>query len=415
MKIVVTHPTGNRNLRAVLSSFEEAGLLAEFSTTVAVDADNFFLKLLPEKYKTELNRRTYPITFDKVRTHPLLELSRNILPKIGLKDAVRHEHGFASVDKVYNDLDHRTGVQLKTSAKKAGTDAVYAYEDGALHSFTAAKQVGLTCFYDLPIGYWRAASRLLKAEQERWPEYAATLTGLRNSTEKLERKDEELKLADKIYVASSFTALTLKDFPGELCEVEVIPYGFPPVIKDRVYADAANRPLKLLFVGGLSQRKGIADLFAAVKNIGAGVELTVVGRKTSAECPALDAALKEHNWIPSLPHEEILKLMQVNDVLVFPSLFEGFGLVITEAMSQGTPVITTDRTAGPDLITHGLNGWIVEAGSTKALQKQIESLLKQPELIAAAGKAAMETAKLRPWTKYGTELCESVVNYLKKA
>ena len=52
--------------------------------------------------------------------------------------------------------------------------------------------------------------------------------------------------------------------------------------------------------------------------------------------------------------------MREHDVFVFPSLFEGFGLVITESMSQGTPVITTDRTAGPDLIKNDENGWLLK-------------------------------------------------------
>jgi glycosyltransferase involved in cell wall biosynthesis len=122
----------------------------------------------------------------------------------------------------------------------------------------------------------------------------------------------------------------------------------------------------------------------------------------------LNTALNRYKWIPSLPHAEILQLMQQHDVLVFPSLFEGFGLVITEAMSQGTPVITTNRTAGPDLISHGENGWIVEAGSTEALMQNIEGLLSRPEQIVAAGKAAMQAAKNRPWQVYGVELARAV-------
>jgi len=94
--------------------------------------------------------------------------------------------------------------------------------------------------------------------------------------------------------------------------------------------------------------------------------------------------------------------------LVFPSLFEGFGLVITEAMSQGMPVITTDRTAGPDLITHGKDGWLIEAGSTIALQQAIEKLLDQPDLVTAAGLAAIATARKRPWFCYGKELTSAL-------
>lgn len=413
LKIIVTHPTGNRNVRAVMAAFEKAGILAFFHTTLAINPNSRLIRLLPEKMRKELIRRAYPIAYKHIRIRPVLELLRNVLPKMGLKGAVQHEVGFASVDKIYEDLDSSSGVLLKSVSGKLAVNAVYNYEDGALNTFKTAKGLGIECIYDLPIGYWRSARILMKNELERWPEWASTLTGFRDSEHKLSRKDEELRLADRIFVASSFTAKTLNDFPGKLAPVQVIPYGFPPVVGERNYTPFGNRPVRLLFVGGLSQRKGIADLFAAVKNIGKQVELTVVGRKTSEDCPALDAALKEHHWIPSLAHDEILQLMREHDVFVFPSLFEGFGLVITEAMSQGTPVITTDRTAGPDLITDGQDGWIIEAGSTPALQSAIEKLVSDPETIIAAGKAAMERAKQRPWEVYGSELTAAIMKETK--
>jgi len=169
--------------------------------------------------------------------------------------------------------------------------------------------------------------------------------------------------------------------------------------------------LKLLFVGGLSQRKGIANLFEAVKSFGANIELTLVGHKGSDNCPALDDALARHHWIPSLSNADILQLMREQDVFIFPSLFEGFGLVITEAMSQGMPVITTDRTAGADFIEHGKNGWLVEAGSTDALRAAIEELLQHPGKIEKAGREARETASKRPWEIYGKELAEAIIKY----
>jgi len=100
--------------------------------------------------------------------------------------------------------------------------------------------------------------------------------------------------------------------------------------------------------------------------------------------------------------------MRQNDILIFPSLFEGFGLVITESMSQGTPVITTDRTAGPDLLKHGENGWLIEAGSTTALQESIEKILEQRSNIESVGRAAMKTAEKRSWTEYGNEMAQAM-------
>lgn len=126
------------------------------------------------------------------------------------------------------------------------------------------------------------------------------------------------------------------------------------------------------------------------------------------ECPILDKNLEKYTWIPSLPHAEILRLMGEMDILAFPSLFEGFGLVITEAMSQGTPVITTERTAGPDIITNGLDGWIIEAGSTEALTGVLEHLESDRLLVASAGDNAYKKALSRTWENYGTELAQSV-------
>ncbi len=412
MKVIISHPTGNQAFRAAALGLEKAGMLASFETTVATFPGNIFDKLSSFAPFAEFSRRRYdPALSAYTRVWPWYELVRFAATKAGFRNLVKHETGIFSTDAVYRNLDKRVAKSLSRVAAN-GTDAVYAYEDGALFSFREAKKLQLKCLYDLPIGYWRASKRLLKIESERWPEWASTLTGLEDSEEKLARKDEELLLADKIFVASQFTANTLHDYNGKLGPVQVVPYAFPPVASSRNYnSHSASQPLKILFVGGLSQRKGIADLFAVAEKLKNHVELTVVGKKATDKCPALDAALSKHHWIPSLPHSKILELMQTHDVLVFPSLFEGFGLVITEAMSQGTPVITTDRTAGPDFIKHGENGWLVEAGSTNALQAAVEELLLRPNIISEVGREALKTAATRAWDMYGKELVSAISEY----
>jgi glycosyltransferase involved in cell wall biosynthesis len=409
VKALIHHPTGNANVRAAVDGLLQADMLAEFCTSIATFPGSSLQQLSAWPALAELDRRCFDSALQtKTRMWPWREIGRLAASKAGLASLTKHETGFFCVDSVYHSLDRHVAAGLSQAAGR-GTTAVYAYEDGAAASFRRAKQLGLQCIYDLPIGYWRAAQRLLEPERERWPEWVSSLGGFQDSPAKLARKDEELRLADRIFVASQFTASTLRDFPGILAPIEVIPYGFPTVTDTRLYASrSASQPLKLLFVGGLSQRKGIADLFAAVDALRPHVELTVVGQKTTADCPALDAALTRHRWIPSLSHPDVLRLMREQDVLVFPSLFEGFGLVITEAMSQGTPVITTERTAGPDLIEHGHNGWLVKAGSTTALQQAIEELLQRPESIATVGLAAMESARRRPWKVYSKELAAAL-------
>lgn len=414
MKTIVYHPTGNANVRATAVGFAQAGMLDSFHTAIAAFPGNTADRCSRIPPLAEFGRRRFdPLLQPYTKTWPWMELARLLSLKTGLSPLIKHETGLFSVDAVFHSFDKHIASGLK-QAKRKGAGAVYAYEDGALAAFTQAKQLDIQCLYDLPIGYWRAARRLLQHERDRWPEWASTLTGFKDSEVKLQRKDDELKLADQIFVASSFTASTLQDYPGTLAPIHVIPYGFPPVGNARTYEPLSGRPLRVLFVGGLSQRKGIADLFHAADVLGKEINLTVVGRKASDTCEALDNALKKHTWIPSLPHASILQLMREQDVLIFPSLFEGFGLVITEAMSQGTPVITTNRTAGPDVITHDKNGWLIEAGSSDAIQNSLLHLIHNPHVISQAGMAAMETARLRSWEQYGTELAAEVLKGLSK-
>lgn len=411
IKIILSHPTGNANLRAVLEAFEEGGILHSFHTTIATFSGNLWSRLSKLPGMKDFGRRIYT---DAVRTktysYPFKELMRMLLSKLSLKNLIQTDKAPFSVFSIYKELDKSVAHFIE---RNPDSNAVYAYEDGALLSFRSAKNRGKLCLYDLPIGYWRSMHELLEVEKTKNPDWAVTLGGFSDSPEKLKQKDEELRIADRIYVASTFTKKTLEKYPSKLAPIEIIPYGFPTVNQNRKYKPLENRKLKVLYVGGLSQRKGISYLFQAIDAIEEQVELTVVGRGSIDKCPALANALSKHCYIPSLPHAKVLSLMATQDVLVFPSLFEGFGMVITEAMSQGTPVITTNRTCGPDVINHGLNGWIVEAGNGQALQDQLQQIIDNPGSCEKTGRAALETAAKRPWSQYGYELLVSIRKYAK--
>lgn len=413
MKVLVTHPTGNANVRATIEALSQNNLLSEFHTTIATNPKSTWLRILPGSLKSELLRRSYPISVDQIRSFPFKEMARLGLPKLKLKQMVRHEFGKFSVDAVYHSLDERVAKRILKLENINKPDAVYSFEDGALATFKQARKLNIKRIYDLPKGYWRAERDLLGKEKHKRPEWAMTLTGFRDSEGKLQRKDQELEYAQHIIVASSFTKSTLDYYPGNLAHITVIPYGFPPVIKNREYTYTKHRKLRLLFVGSLSQLKGIANVLEAVSQLEESVELTIVGRKSTEACIPLNEGLKKHRHITSLPHNEVLREMSNHDIFIFPSLFEGFGLVVTEAMSQGTPVITTNRTCGADVISHNENGWIVEASSTNALVNQIKLILEKPYLIEIVGRAAMEKAQTRPWAQYGVELVDEVLRISK--
>lgn len=411
MKILVSHPTLNANSKNLVQSFVHRKLLLKLFTTIALFSGQLLYQLgsnlrFKDLKRRRLDKQWQPFT----RSNPFYEFGRLLTSKLGIGFLLKHENGFFCIDKVYHKQDQWVASNLD-KLKKEGLSGVYAYEDGALNTFIKAKQLGIQCIYDLPIGYWKSARSLMENEFECNPEWADTLTSFNDSQYKLDRKDQELALADIIFVASSFTKKTLEHYSGYLAEIKVIPYGFPEIKQKKEYQSLANRKLKVLFVGGLSQRKGISYLFDAVDGLQDKVELTVVGHKSATNCYVLNEALKKHQWIPSLPHDQVLECMREHDVFVFPSLFEGFGLVITEAMSQGLPVITTDRTAGPDLIIDGEDGWIVPAGSSMAIKEILLKILENQNLLEQVGLAAQEKAQTRPWSVYGQEIVNALSSF----
>jgi glycosyltransferase involved in cell wall biosynthesis len=92
--------------------------------------------------------------------------------------------------------------------------------------------------------------------------------------------------------------------------------------------------------------------------------------------------------------------MVYHDVLVLPSLHEGFGLVIGEAMGQGVVVITTAHTAGPDLISDGLDGFVVPIRSAEAIEEKLSLLQRDRELLRAMQTAAQAKARSMKWENY---------------
>jgi glycosyltransferase involved in cell wall biosynthesis len=404
--VLLSHPTGNANAREAAKALNDAALLSEFWTSVYWRRDHPLNSVLPSSLSRELGRRAFPQARpSQVRVHPCLEMARLLAIRFGLSGLVKHEVGRFSVDAIYRSLDRRVATRLK---RKPKVSAVYAYEDGAVESFRAAQDLGIKTIYELPIGHWRSYRELMELEAALQPDWAMTLPGISDSAEKRNRKDEELARASRILVPSHYVRETLRGAGTLTAQITVVPYGAPTV---KIPVQGSSRPLvrklRVIFIGSLSQRKGVSYLLDAIEKLGSAVELTLIGRRVG-ECRPLDSALKVHRWIPSLSHTEVLQELQHHDVMAFPSLFEGCALVVLEAMACGVPVITTPNGAAPDIIHDGQDGFIVPIRDSEALAEKLELLSNDRALLASMGHAALHTATQHSWQLYRERLAEMV-------
>lgn len=406
--VTLTHPVGNQNVRQALAALYEHGLLKRFCTTVYWDKAWMVNRCLPDSLRAELNRRSYPqIPSHLVHSTPTREAMRLLAIKLRLRSLATREDAPLSITRVCRSLDTAAASLITRHPSRA----VYAYSGSALKTFRAARSQGMACICELPAGHWNFDAALLREEAELQPEYAATMDILDRDPELFRSGDEELDIADAIIVPSHFIQRTLEYRSLPTGKLFVVPYG---AHEHRSFPSREPRrggKLRALFVGALIQRKGISYALDAVKMIPSLAELTLLGRKVGT-CRAIDAAVRENRWIESIPHTAVLEEMSRHDVLVLPSLSEGFGLVILEALSCGLPVITTHNTGGPEIIRDGREGFFVPIRSAQAIAEKLELLARDHDLLKSMSEAAIRRAQECTWSEYRTQLVSTVTSVL---
>ncbi len=400
--IILSHPSVNAYTRNIAAAFAEAEMLAEFHTSLAFEEGGMMLAHAPGSVRRELARRELPRSlWPSVRRHPWREAGRLISERLGVRTLNRHETGMCSVDAVFGAHDAAVARHIRRVPADAAA-AVYCGEDGALETFRAARSRGWRCIYDLPIAYHRSIQRLIVAERERLPEFAGTLQGIADSPAKLERKVAEAQAADVIVACSEFVAASLRAEGFGEERIAVVPYGAPSHILPRSWSRAdLSRPLRLLFAGAVGQRKGVGDLLQAVKQLQRpDVQLTLMGSYVGNAEKVLAPWRVFFRYEPPRPHEAVLDLMRTCDVLVLPSVAEGFALVIAEAMACGLPVLVTPNTGAAPAVRDGREGFFVPCGDPDALADRIAWFADHREAIPTMGAAARARGEEYSWTRF---------------
>lgn len=218
-----------------------------------------------------------------------------------------------------------------------------------------------------------------------------------------------LRTSDAVVAISSYTANEVKRIAD--VSVRVIPYtvGLPDVAGPPGPARAARRDgaFRILFVGRLVERKGIADLVEAVRRLpaGLGARLEIVGEgpeRTRLEALIHEIALEDRVVLRGrVSAGELREAYTSADVLVLPSILdsrrdtEGLGVVLLEAMSYGVPVIGSRVGGIPDIIVDGETGLLVPPGDSAALTQALRRVAEDAALASRLGSAGQRHVRER--------------------
>ncbi len=397
-------------------ALHEARLLTTYVTCFHYQPDDMLDRslrlLLRSIYRDpgrELTRRSITeISREYVVSHPVPELLRMLPPKLGFGSSIC-DLVWERTEKWFDSIVARKHLN--------GAGAVYAYEHAALATFRAQKACGGLCIYEQPIAHHLTASEILDAEFAEYPEAeTAHDRHLRRYRHRRnQRKDEELRLADLVIVNTTFTKRSLLRAGIPENYIKVVPLGAPSPVPD-IPVDSKS-PFIFLSAGTQSVRKGVHYLLQAWRKLaprGDDVELWLVGKMSLA--PRLLERLPGRVVIrPSVPRQELFDLYRSAGVLVFPSLCEGFGMVITEAMAHNLPVITTRNTAGPDLIDSGKNGFIVPIRDSEKLAETMQWCIDHRSEVRDIGRAAAGTVSRWQWNHYRAALGAAVDTFMSES
>lgn len=162
----------------------------------------------------------------------------------------------------------------------------------------------------------------------------------------------EMMSAHGVVVASEFSASMAQKLGLPRERIYVIPYGVTPAPAEFRRNRNDNRQLRLLSLGAMSERKGLTVLLSAMRQLeqrGIPAELTIAGGPCTGY--RLPSELPGNTvYIGSPSNTRVRELLATADVLVLPSMCEGFGRSLLEALSWGASVITTERSGGPDIL-----------------------------------------------------------------
>jgi glycosyltransferase involved in cell wall biosynthesis len=402
MKVVVANPGAGVYIMETVRAYKEHQALENFYTSFVSNINiPFYQKLQTSNFAKELQRRAIDddlIPF--VKTSPFKELLRTFSSKFLSEETTDNFYQWSEYS-----FDKWVASQLDSSI-----DVVHCYEHASLETIKRAKKLGIFVVYEQPSQHHSFLTPKVSEQFKLYPKLGDGTNSLllnEKSVRRNKRRDEELALADLIICNSSFTKSTLLDANIDATKIKVIPLGFPSVHNRR---EAENKKIRFIYAGTSNIRKGIHLLIDVWKENYANrndIEIYFVGR---FDLPSSYKDGKADNmvFIDSIPRAELLESFCDADVLILPTLADGFGMVITEAMSRGLCVMCTENSAGPDIINHGTDGLVFKANSKSSIKELLDKWSTDKLAIKRMGMAAKERAKGYQWKDFRKNLVNTI-------
>ena len=209
--------------------------------------------------------------------------------------------------------------------------------------------------------------------------------------------------ADAITIPSSIALRSFVQMGVPASKLHLIPYG---VSLGAFHPTGAPDPntFDVLFAGAAGLRKGVPYLLQAFSHLKHSRKTLCIAGAMQPDLRDILSRLPTANveFLGPVPRAQLVDLMSRSHALVLPSIEDGFGLVLSEAMACGCPLIASTNTGGEDLFTDGVEGFLVPIRDPAAITARLQQLADSPALRQQMSSAALARVQsLGGWADYG--------------
>jgi glycosyltransferase involved in cell wall biosynthesis len=315
-------------------------------------------------------------------------------------------------DSIKNDynpqyLIHETFDKLASRCLSKG-DLCIAWSGVGLHTIKKARAKGMATIVDEGSSHVLYQQNILREEYEAF--------GLRPKLAHpkiVEKELQEYDEADYIVIPSQFVKRTFGDSRIPEQRLIHVPYGvdlneFRPTRKlDDIF--------RIIYVGNMTLRKGVHYLLKAFTELKLSkAELILVGALDHEFEPFLKMYRGNFTLIPPVPQSVLYKYYSAGTIFILPSVEDGFGMVLLQAMACGLPVICTTNTGGEDVVREGRDGFVIPIRDVEKLKEKILYFYEHPEEREEMGWCARKRVMDGfTWDHYGDRIVTEYTRILK--
>ena len=412
-KVIVAHPFQQHSFHTA-AAFKKTGNLFKYITTVYQKRNSITAFLSRFLKGDNLIRAKGRINCELNESDVLLVCELLSLVLLFLQ---RYDKNKYLYDIVYEILLKKFGTKAAKYAHYYNVDVIILYDTVSYHSLRTLDrcQSNIVKVLDMSAPYFPYMDKIFKKDISFNINTSTVLKSELNSLiykNTLRQSIQEVKHSDFYLVASRFSQISLTTYGVYTENISMCPYGINKNIvkNNQVVPENSHRSSKIrcVYVGRVNQQKGFHYLIKAISDLKEDNFIFRIIGAYNDKYEMVNDLPGSCKLIGHIPKNGVYNIYENTDVMIFPSLADGFGLVVLEALSFGIPVICSRNAGASDLIVDGFNGFLVDAGDEVAIKNKLNWIdSNRDKFVLMRNNASISVGKYN-WNNYNQNLTTSV-------